>query len=103
MVQYEVHDQTVTVTVFHLRSHGDLRGHGVGGLGRSAVRLHRVPGRYVGLAGRGHVDCAGCDHPHSAHPDGEHCLVAAADEWDDCRCARYAGPQAEGTPAGGGR
>ncbi|MGW2543094.1 hypothetical protein ACWC5I_20010 [Kitasatospora sp. NPDC001574] len=51
----------------------------------------------------GHADCAGCDHPHSAHPDGEHCLVAAADEWDDCRCARYAGPQAGGTPVGGVR
>ncbi|MFF8775490.1 hypothetical protein [Kitasatospora sp. NPDC015120] len=37
----------------------------------------------------GHAACTGCGHPHSAHPGGEHCLVAAADEWDDCRCAGY--------------
>ncbi|MFF2123486.1 hypothetical protein ACFVXH_39780 [Kitasatospora sp. NPDC058184] len=27
----------------------------------------------------GHPDCASCDHPNSAHPNGQHCLVAAAD------------------------
>ncbi|WP_327075677.1 hypothetical protein OG196_44085 (plasmid) [Kitasatospora purpeofusca] len=51
----------------------------------------------------GHAGCAGCDHPHSAHPDGGHCLVAAADEWDDCRCASYQAPQAAVVSPGGGR